>query len=250
MVKKSDSPAARAAKLDGVLGHAFRHPELLEQALTHPSWVHEAEGPASNRHYEALEFLGDAVLGFLIAELIYRTFPDHSEGQMSRLRASLVSARSLGERTEALGLAPHIRLGRGERAGGAPVKKSILADVFESLLGAIYLDGGIRAARAFVRREFGRTIRESSAVHAQSWDHKTRLQEIVQSFGLPLPQYRLVREEGPPHRRTFEVEVVLPDGRAFSGVGASKKQAQQSAAEKALEAIEGQILTPLEGRSQ
>ena len=240
----TETAASLARHLDPVIGYRFRNPALLLRSLTHPSWVHEVEGPRSANHYEALEFLGDAVLGFLTAELIYKTFPDRSEGQMSRLRASLVSARSLAERSAALGLSHSVQLGRGERAGGAGVKKSILADVFESLLGAIYLDGGVRSARAFVRREFGKAVRESMPAHEQAGDFKTRLQEIVQSFALPLPAYRLVREAGPPHERTFDVEVVLPDGRVFAGSGGSKKQAQQAAADRALQAIEGQVLRP------
>jgi ribonuclease-3 len=150
------------------------------------------------------------------------------------LRASLVNARALGELAMRLGLGPCIRLGRGERASGGELKKSILADSVEAVLGAIYLDGGARAARAFVRRHMGREIRAAQPARPQTGDFKTRLQEIVQAQGGPPPVYRLLSEAGPPHQKLFEVAVELPDGQAWLAIGASKKQAEQAAAEQAL----------------
>ena len=241
-----------AATVEGLapkIGYRFRHAELLLRALTHSSFAYETgktRGPG-NAHYESIEFLGDAVLGLLVAEMIFRSFPDYSEGEMSRLRASLVSARSLTEKAEKLDLGRHLRLGRGERASGGPSKHSILADAFEALLGAIYLDGGIRAARAFVRRQFGNAMVQSRPTIAQAGDYKTRLQEIVQAVGGPPPGYAVVSEEGPPHRKRFEVEVRLPGGGAFRAAGWSKKQAEQEAAKSALRSIGVEVDPPPAG---
>ena len=238
---------ALSESLASSIGHRFRDPNLLLRALTHPSYAHERACWGQSSHYESLEFLGDAVLGFMVAELIYRHFPEHAEGQMSALRASLVSARSLAQRAEALGLGQHLMLGKGERATGGPTKRSILADVFESLLAAIYLDGGARAARAFVRRQFGAAIRESPSAPPQPHDFKTRLQELLQALGHAPPVYRLVAELGPPHRRSFEVEVLLPEGRFFRAAGSSKKQAEQGAAERALHFLKTETPPVLRG---
>lgn len=241
--EKLDEAAALAASLAPRIGYRFRDPSLLLRALTHSSFAHEGSqaGRGAPAHYEALEFLGDAVLGFLVAEQIFARHPDRSEGEMSRLRASLVSARSLVGHAFDLELGGHLRLGRGERASGGEVKRSILADAFESVLGAIYLDGGIRAARSFVRRRFGAAIRAARPSLPQAGDYKTRLQEIVQADGGPPPGYRLVAEAGPPHQRTFEVEVELQRGGTFRAVGLSKKQAEQAAAEAALRALGADI---------
>ncbi len=241
---KPISPEARetARRLEGTLGHTFRNSELLLQAVTHPSFAYEgqpdlAPPPDARQHYEAMEFLGDAVLGFLVAEQIYLKDPARSEGEMSRQRAALVNARTLGEKGHALGLGKGMRLGRGERASGGEMKRSILADAFEAVLGAVFLDGGITAARRFVQRHLGDDIRKGRTFPPMSGDHKTRLQEIVQSRGGPPPAYRLVSEAGPPHDRVFEVAVELPDGRTFRATGGSKKQAEQSAAGGALAAL-------------
>lgn len=230
------------ARLAPALGHKFRKPDLLLRALTHPSFAHE-ESPSDHRaaapnHYESIEFLGDAILGALVAEEIFRLFPERDEGEMSRLRASLVNARALGDKAAALGLGPCIRLGRGERASGGELKRSILADCFESVLGAIYLDAGMRATRAFIRRHLGEEIRAAHPQRPQTGDFKTRLQEIVQANGGPPPVYRLLTEAGPPHQRVFEVVVELPSGRGWTAIGASKKQAEQAAAERAIAGLE------------
>ena len=220
------------------IGHRFRDPALLQRALTHRSWVYEGNRSHGQGDYEAMEFLGDAVLGYLVAEMIYRIYPEWSEGEMSRLRAALVNERSLGEIAERLAFGEHLRLGRGERESGGGRRRSILADVFEAVLAAVYLDGGIRSARAFVRRQFAETVRQTPDPVPQAGDFKTRLQELVQIGGGQPPLYRPLSEQGPPHQRTFEIEVELRDGRTFRGSGGSKKQAEQCAAEAALRALE------------
>lgn len=223
----------RSSPLERRLGYRFRRPELLDQALTHRSWAHEQEDP--ERHYERLEFLGDAVLGLITAEELFREHPDQPEGELSKRKSFLVSRDVLARRGEELGLGELLRLGVGEERSGGREKASLLADAVEAVLGAVYLDGGLEAARQVVSRLFAAGLARPAA---PSLDAKTRLQETVQGRGWPLPVYRLVDTAGPDHDKRFTVEVRLQGESAGVGHGRSKKIAEQEAAAVALTALD------------
>lgn len=226
--------AERRASLEALaerLGHAFADPALLDRALTHASRAYEASSP-SVRDNEAFEFLGDAVLGLVVADLLHRHDPDGPEGTKSRARAELISEASLAPRAEALGLPPLLRLGRGEEKTGGRLKKALWADAYEAVVAALYLDGGLAAAAAFAAREFGGEI-ESGTVRGGP-DPKSALQELLQGRGEPVPEYVVVDEQGPSHRRRFRIACRVQGREVAVGEGASKKAAQQDAASKAL----------------
>jgi ribonuclease III len=218
------------------LGYTFRDIALLERALTHKSFSNEnREVRAPNN--ERLEFLGDAVLGFVVGEVIYRSFPDLQEGALSKIKAHLVSANMLGAKARALGIGRFLRMGAGEARSGGAEKLSLLADAFEAVVAAIYLDGGLPAAQTFLRTVFGPEISGIDIGDLSFHDYKTTLQETAQSLGLPLPDYRVVEESGPDHEKAFVVEL-LWDGDAFSrGSGPSKREAQRKAAKEALKKL-------------
>jgi ribonuclease-3 len=195
--------------LQRTIGYRFRDRGLLEHALTHTSRANEdvSGGVADN---ESMEFLGDAVLGFLIADTLFRQFPLSDEGQKSKIKAALVSTTTLARQADALRLGDHLLLGRGEEKTGGRRKQALLADGYEALIAAIYLDGGIEHAQAFVTREFAALIAEVQASgEAPAQDYKSALQELVQSRDQGLPEYRLVGALGPDHRKQFEIEVVV-----------------------------------------
>lgn len=225
--------------LERVIGYRFRDRGMLEHALTHRSRVHEdASGGVIDN--ESLEFLGDSVLGFVIADLLFRQFPEHNEGQKSKLKASLVSATSLGRLGEKIGLGEYLILGRGEEKTGGRQKLALIADCYEALIAAIYLDGGIEPARAFIQRQFETLIEEARKTGAHATfteDYKSALQEWLQSKDRGLPVYRLASEIGPAHRRRFEVEVLVNGQPVARAEGKSKKEAAQSAARDALEKL-------------
>jgi ribonuclease-3 len=215
------------------LNYTFRDVELLERALTHKSFANERREAASSNN-ERLEFLGDTVLGFLIGDLLYRTFPSLQEGALSKIKAHLVSAAILGEKGRALEIGRFLRMGTGEARSGGSEKLSLVADAFEAVVAAIYLDGGLGAGEAFVRAQFGRDVSGIDLADLSFHDYKTALQEAAQGLGLPLPDYRVVGESGPDHEKAFEVDV-LWDGEVFaSGRGSSKREAQRKAAKEAL----------------
>ena len=222
--------------LERIIGYRFRDRGLLEHALTHRSRVHEdASGGVIDN--ESLEFLGDSVLGFVIADLLFRQFPQHNEGQKSKLKASIVSATSLGRLGERIGLGDFLILGRGEEKTGGRQKLALIADCYEALIAAIYLDGGIEPAQAFIRRQFEGLIQEArrTGAHAAfTEDYKSALQEWLQSHERGLPVYRLAAEIGPAHRRRFEVEVMIHGRAVARAEGKSKKEAAQAAAKEAL----------------
>lgn len=213
------------------LGYRFRRQELLETALTHRSHANEK---GHDRHYERLEFLGDAVLGVVAAEWLYATFPDLPEGDLSKLKSQLVSTRTLADRARLLGLGGELRLGVGEDRSGGRKKASLLADSLEAVLGAVWLDGGPEAARALVRDLLEATMEGRKLATA---DTKTRLQELVQARGWELPEYRVVQEDGPDHRKRFTVECLVEDEVRGRGDGRSKKAAEQAAAAAVLERL-------------
>jgi ribonuclease-3 len=226
-------------ELERQVGYRFRDRGLLEHALTHRSRAHEdvTGGVADN---ESMEFLGDAVLGFVIADLLFRQFPRSNEGQKSKIKAALVSAASLAVRGTDLALGDHLLLGRGEEKTGGRRKQALIADAYEALIAAIYLDGGIEAARAFITREFADAIARAGGagtVDSLVGDYKSALQELTQERDLGLPVYRLIGEEGPDHGKLFAVEVWIGGECVARAEGRSKKTAEQAAARDAYESL-------------
>jgi ribonuclease-3 len=225
--------------LERRIGYRFRDRGMLEHALTHRSRVHEdASGGVFDN--ESMEFLGDSVLGFVIAAMLFREFPQHNEGQKSKLKASLVSAAALARLGERLGLGEFLILGRGEEKTGGRRKHAIIADCYEALIAAIYLDGGIDPAERFIAREFASLIDEAKRTGAAASfteDWKSALQEYLQSGGRGLPVYRLAGEVGPDHRKSFVVEVVVEGSAVATAEGRSKKEAAQAAAKAALDRL-------------
>ena len=222
--------------LQQAIDYRFRDRGLLEHAMTHTSRANEdvSGGVADN---ESLEFLGDAVLGFIIADLLFREFPAFDEGEKSKAKASLVSTTTLARQAERLDLGEHLLLGRGEEKTGGRRKQALLADGYEALLAAIYLDGGIEQARAFVAREFAPLIAEVREHRVAGQDHKSALQEYLQSRDRSLPEYRVVGTIGPDHRKLFRIEVWVQGEPVGEAVGPSKKEAEQEAARLALEKL-------------
>lgn len=238
--------------LESLLGHKFQRAELLEQALTHSSHAHEAEPaaddarPAPQRDNEQLEFLGDAVLAFVTSRALFQRFPGYHEGQLSKLRAHLVSARHLQLVAEQMELGKYLRLGRGEEKSGGRMKSALLVNALEALLAAMYLDAGLEAPGAFIlARIVEPELARLGAEPAESYpvtDHKSALQELLQARGRPQPVYALVKEEGPEHRKTFTVEIrVSQEGASKElrarATGTTKKAAEQNAARKALDKL-------------
>ncbi len=242
--------AEELSALEAALGHRFERRELLERALTHSSHAHEsaeAESPEAARDNEQLEFLGDAVLGFVTSEALFQRFPDHQEGDLSKLRAHLVSARHLIKVARQFQLGDYLRLGRGEEKSGGRGKSALLVNALEAVIAALYLDGGLEAARSFVRErivdpEVQRLHQEHQGAMPVT-DYKSALQEFMQGSGRPQPSYIVVREEGPEHSKTFTVEVRVHAAADVAGVhvsraqGPTKKRAEQLAAQKALEEL-------------
>ena len=214
------------------IGYRFRDRGLLEHALTHKSRAAEdaSGGVADN---ESLEFLGDAVLGLVVVDALFHQYPTYSEGQKSKVKAAVVSTQSLARRAEAIQLGDHLILGRGEEKTGGRFKQALLADAYEALIAAIYLDGGIEAAAGFLLRELKEAIDAGSA-QTIAPDYKSTLQERVQAMGLALPDYRLSGSEGPDHRKTFTIDVVINGEVLGSATGRAKKEAEQEAARLAL----------------
>ena len=230
---------AELEPLERRIGYRFRDRGVLEHALTHRSRVHEdASGGVFDN--ESMEFLGDSVLGFVIADMLFREFPQHNEGQKSKLKASIVSAASLARLGEKIDIGHYLILGRGEEKTGGRRKHALVADCYDALIAAIYLDGGIEAVRGFIGRQFAELIEEArrTGAHAAfTEDYKSALQEWLQSHDRGLPAYRLAAEIGPAHRRLFDVEVLVDGEPVARGEGKSKKEAAQVAAKLALERL-------------
>ena len=222
--------------LEAALGYRFEDRQLLEQALTHRSRAHEdPSGEVADN--ERLEFLGDAVLGLVVADRLVREFPERDEGWTSKVKARLVSASTLARLGEQVGLGDYLLLGRGEEKTGGRRKQSLIADTFEAVVAAIYLDGGLPAASTFLDaqlRDALDDLRANGAASDAPADWKSTLQEWLQARGRPLPSYRLTAETGPDHRKTFTVAVAVGGGALASGMGRSKKEAEQTAARRAL----------------
>jgi ribonuclease III len=234
------------SSLENAIGHEFRTRELLERALTHSSHVHEkvVAGGASLPDNERLEFLGDAILGFLISEALVDRQPGYSEGQLSKLKAHIVSAAHLYPVAERLHLGQYLQLGRGEEMSGGRSKRTLLVDALEALIAALYLDAGIDRARQFVRRHVAGdpgvdSILSEERLPAALTDFKSALQELARARNLPLPRYVIVKEKGPEHSKTFTIEVRVGKDWTAQADGYSKKNAAQSAARVVLENLLG-----------
>lgn len=211
-----------------LIGYEFKTPALLSQALTHPSFGGDYHVP----HYQRLEFLGDAVLELYVSEALYRKFPDEPEGKLTRMRADLVCEASLSEALRRLDLQKFIRLSVGETRSGGQDKPSIQCDILESVIGAIYLDGGRKCAGEFIERAIGEKLRSDSARN-DHLDYKSRLQAIMQAAG-GMPVYELISSSGPAHAPVFEYRVLDGDTELGRGSGSSKQAAQLEAARDAL----------------
>jgi len=221
----------------GQLGWVPRRPELFLEALTHSSFSNEAQPDQPCRNNERLEFLGDAVLELVASDWLLSARPELSEGELSRLRAALVNEKALAAAAREVGLGQLLRLGRGEEISGGRQKDSLLADALEAVCGALYLDGGLEACREFILRAIIAPA-HPPATQQVPQDAKSELQQLMQKRGAGLPVYRVVGVEGPDHRRRFEVEVSCAGGKIVArGDGASKKAAEQAAAQAALEKL-------------
>ncbi len=223
------------------LGIKFSDPQLLELAITHSSYVHEKKLNLEQSN-ERLEFLGDAVLGVCIAEMLVRAFPNEPEGALSRRRAALVNQKQLARLAESLALGQALRLGKGEDKTGGRTKASLLADAFEAVIGAVYLDQGIERAQKLLGRLFVDLIPVSKKVET-SQDYKTRLQEYFQKKFQKSPRYVLVKETGPDHSKTFEVKIEFLGESLAAGSGRSKREAEQDAARVAFGKIDESEVT-------
>ena len=250
-MNKQDLTALQAA-----LGCRFRRPELLERALTHSSHAHEESKAAGHESPEKLdneqfEFLGDAVLGLVTSQLLFERFPSFHEGQLSKLKAHLVSAGHLVKVASALDLGRYLRLGRGEERSGGRAKSTLLSDSLEAVIAAMYLDAGLEQARDFIiQRVLTPELEHISGEHEPDFsltDYKSALQELLQARGRLQPVYVTVKEEGPDHRKIFTVEArVYPQGQnkpeyVARAEGATKKKAEQSAAKQALEHLRSEV---------
>ena len=220
-------------KLEQGLGYTFRNKTLLENALTHSSYANENR----ERHLpdnERLEFLGDSILGFVVAEYLYRNFPDKPEGELTRIRADLVCERNLAEAAATIELGSYLLLGHGEEQGGGRKRDSIVSDAMESVIAASFMDGGCAAAKEIIDRLILSNIPKG---RPRNFDYKTAFQELVQRKKDQQIHYELTGESGPDHDKHFEVEVLLNGKAVGHGVGSSKKRAEQAAAEAAIEAL-------------
>ena len=224
-------------QLQALLGITFNEPSLLEQAVVHSSYINE--NPAFTLgHNERLEFLGDAILGYIAAEKLYQEFPDLTEGEMTKLRAALVRRDTLARMARGIRLGDFLLMGKGEEASGGRNKTPNLAGALEAVIAAVYLDRGVDIARELVLRLLDKEISKAIS-HGMSIDYKSRLQEIIQSRYQLAPVYRLVAEAGPDHDKTFTVDVMVGDSILGKGTGKSKKLAEKEAARLALDRLVG-----------
>ncbi|HSB12507.1 MAG TPA: ribonuclease III [Blastocatellia bacterium] len=222
------------SELEQKIGYSFRSRALMDRALTHRSFANERIGE-NCQHNEAMEFLGDSVLGFVVSAWLLERYPDLSEGKLSKMKAFLVSEASLVELAETLDLGSYILLNRGEEKTGGRRKRALLADAYEALIGVIYVDGGISVAERFLRRELRRKLMSIDPTSMIGTDYKSALQERLQAAGTPAPEYAVVEVSGPDHKRSFRVELRIGARPIASGEGNTIKIAQQEAARIALE---------------
>jgi len=237
IARSGQNRGAGFGDLERDLVYHFQDQQLLREALTHRSLLNEIN-EKGRRDNERLEFLGDAVLSMLIAEWIMEVFPAGQEGELTRLRSDLVNEKRLAEVARKLTLGSHLFLGRGEEQMGGRKKPSVLANAFEAIVGAVYLDGGVQAARDLVRCQFGPVLEEVKREKPFFSDPKTRVQELLLTLYQTPPEYRVVEQRGPDHDRTFVVELRLKNLLLSSGTGKSKKEAEQDSAERFLNDLE------------
>ena len=232
---KGSQALADLAALQQTLGVSLNHPSLLEQALVHSSYINENPdfAPASN---ERLEFLGDAILGFIVAEELYQRFPQFSEGEMTKLRSSLVRRDALSRMARAISLGNYLYLGKGEEASGGRHKPANLAGALEAVIAAIFLDQGSATARDFVLRSVDKELNKTLSQGVEA-DYKSQLQELIQARHQQTPAYRVIEAAGPDHDRRFTVEVRVGDTLLGRGSGKSKKVAEAEAAHSALDQL-------------
>jgi len=240
-LKKQGNKPPDLDLLQTVIAYDFQNSSLLKRAVTHRSWAHEqvapgAEDQARQLHNEALEFLGDSVLGLIVADYLCRVYPGVTEGELSRMKHRLVSAPTLAEASMRLNLGEFLRFGRGEEKSGGRTKNALLADVLEAVTGAIFLDGGLAAATKFVQHALHEELQQANPMSAAEADYKTMLQEKLQADHLAAPKYMVVETLGPPHRRTFHVELIW-NGGSVRGEGQSIKAAEAAAAKLALQVM-------------
>jgi ribonuclease III len=240
-LKNADTSIPDLDRIESILGYNFKDRVFLERALTHRSWAHEQVAPgdeeqARKLHNESLEFLGDSVLGLIVANYLCHAHPAGTEGELSRMKHRLVSAPALAKASQALNLGDFLRFGRGEEKSGGRQKNALLADVFEAITGAIFMDGGLEAATQFVCYALQGELEAANPVAAAKADYKTMLQERFQAERRQAPRYTVVETLGPPHRRVFHVEVSWDRG-CIQGEGYSIKTAEAAAARAALEII-------------
>lgn len=236
--------AKRFARLEKRLDYVFHDQPLLVQAMTHSSYAYETSGRLGGDN-EVLEFLGDSVIGLLAAEYLHRQYPDSREGELSKLRSMATSTESLADYARKLKLDKHLLLGKGEELSGGRKKKTILADTFEALVGALYKDGGLEAVRGLLAPLFLDSFKRIKSGDFLINNYKSALQEYLQKQGLPLPAYRIVETTGPDHKRVFLIEVNSGGKVLARAKGGSKKDAEQSAAQKALRKLLGRRLKDL-----
>jgi len=227
---------ASLLELEDLLGHRFSDRSLLVQALTHRSYVNES-GNENLKNNESLEFLGDSVLGFLISARIFQLYPDLNEGDLSKIKAYLVSAANLVQLAKGIRLGDFIYLSRGEIKSGGRKKRALIVDAYEAIIGAIYLDAGVKAASDFIVRQIETFLKNLDIRQLTYGDFKSALQEYLHNTGFPEPVYRVVDELGPDHQKTFVIQVFIGDDVTAEASGKTKKEAQQAAARMALEKI-------------
>ena len=249
------SPGTDLTALEDALGHRFQSPAILEQALTHSSYAREAESAASANvptatpgDNEQMEFLGDAVLSFVVSQELFRRFPEYAEGDLSKLRAHIVSARALVRPAKALEIGHYLRFGKGEEKSGGRTKSALLVNALEALIAALFLDAGLDKAHLFISKVVLQPalddLQKQGAGTLPVTDYKSALQEATHASGRPQPRYTLVKEHGPDHRKTFTVEVQVPaptgGGEVFvsRAEGSTKKRAEQGAARQAWEYLQ------------
>ena len=243
-MKKTKTDTPDLDELERVLAYHFTDRSLLIRAVTHRSWAHEQVAPGNEEearrlHNEAFEFVGDSVLGLVVADYLFQSYPDVTEGELSRMKHRLVSAPLLAKASERLTIGQFLRVGRGEEKSGGRRKRALLADAFEALLAAIFLDGGLAAAADFVHRGLGAELELADPETAAAADFKTLLQERLQADYHTVPQYNVIEATGPPHRRMFHVELSW-DGGSVRAEGRTIKAAEKVAARLALEQISEQ----------
>jgi ribonuclease-3 len=237
MHQDSTIPGFSLQELEELLGYRFTNRALLVQALTHRSFVNESDDKWMKNN-ESLEFLGDSVLGFVISARIFQLFPDFKEGELSKIKAYLVSATNLIQLAKGIRLGDFIFLSRGEEKSGGRTKRAIIVDAYEAIIGALYLDGGVEAASNFIERQI-RAVLENLDIRQLTYgDFKSALQEYLHNIGRPEPVYHVVNELGPDHKKTFVIQVLIDEEIVAESTGRTKKEAQQAAARLALQKIQ------------